>query len=123
INIKIAPIKKIAINQRLCSRNTSLINSQYSLNGKGSSSLLSLFLIKNIIIKVEIAQNTGIEKNGKNQTIAVKADPKIGLNTFPIVFDVSMIPSVVLASASRLNISPTNGKTIGIAPEAPIPCK
>src|SRR5699024_9471326 len=59
-----------------------------------------LFLIKNITIKTEIRQNKGIEKKGKNQITAVKAAPKIGLNTLPAVFAVSIIPSVALATDS-----------------------
>src|SRR5690625_177907 len=79
------------------------------------------FLTKKLISKTEITQNTGIEKKGKNQTIAAKTAPRMGLSTFPIVLDVSIIPSVLLASSSRWNMSPTSGNTIGIAPDAPIP--
>src|SRR5690625_6783531 len=77
------------------------------------------FLTKKLISKTEIAQNIGIEKKGKNQTIAAKTAPRMGLSTFPIVLDVSIIPSVLLASSSRWNMSPTSGNTIGIAPDAP----
>src|SRR5690625_4396359 len=95
-----APIIKIAINHLLWFLNTSLIDYQYSFKGIGFSSLFSLFLIKKIIISTEIIQNIGMEKNGINHTINVSAEPKIGLNTFPIVLDVSMIPNVALASSS-----------------------
>ncbi len=47
--------------------------------------------------------------------------PKIGLNTFPNVLDVSMIPKPVLTCFSSLYKSPTHGITTGIAPAAPIP--
>src|SRR5690625_7207929 len=79
--------------------------------------------MRKITIKTEIAQKTGMEKKGIYHTISVKAEPKIGLNTFPAVFEVSIIPKVALASSSLRKISPTRGRTIGIAPEAPIPCK
>src|SRR5699024_9679617 len=103
--------------------NTSFISFIYCLKGTGVSLESFFFLIKNITIKTEIRQNKGIEKKGKNQITAVKAAPKIGLNTLPAVFAVSIIPSVALATDSLGNRSPTNGSTIGMAPEAPIPCK
>ena len=66
--------------------------------------------------------NTGMAKNGKNQMRAVKNEPNIGLNTFPAVLEVSIMPSVALASSSFSNMSLTSGMTTGIAPDAPIPC-
>src|SRR5690625_6969392 len=88
---------------------------------KGSSSLFpwSLINIKTRIIDIKLKM--GIETNGKNQRKLASNDPRIGLSTLPIVFEVSIKPNVLLASASRSNISPMRGKTIGIAPEAPIP--
>src|SRR5690625_992579 len=89
----------------------------------GSSSLLLLSFMKITTRIIDIEQNTGIETNGKNQRKLASNDPRIGLSTFPTVFDVSIKPNVSLASDSRRNISPISGKTIGIAPEAPMPCK
>src|SRR5699024_7674520 len=80
--------------------NTSFISFIYCLKGTGVSLESFFFLIKNITIKTEIRQNKGIEKKGKNQITAVKAAPKIGLNTLPAVFAVSIIPSVALATDS-----------------------
>src|SRR5699024_9347502 len=87
------------------------------LTEKVISASFSSSLIRKITINKEIRQKSGIEKKGKNQINAVKAAPKIGLNTFPTVLLVSIIPKVALASSSRRNISPTKGRTIGIAPE------
>src|SRR5699024_10927876 len=100
ININMAPIIKTAISHRLSFLNTSFISFIYCLKGTGVSLESFFFLIKNITIKTEIRQNKGIEKKGKNQITAVKAAPKIGLNTLPAVFAVSIIPSVALATDS-----------------------
>ena len=78
-------------------------------------------LTRNMIIKTEMAQKTGKEKNGKNQINPARKAPKIGLNTFPNVLDVSIRPKQQLTSSSFLNISPTKGMTIGAAPAAPTP--
>src|SRR4051794_28844714 len=74
-----------------------------------------------MIIMTEMAQKTGKEKNGKNQINPARKAPKIGLNTFPNVLDVSIRPKQQLTSSSLLNISPTKGMTIGAAPAAPTP--
>ena len=37
-----------------------------------------------------------MEKKGRNHKNAANIDPKMGLNTFPNVFDVSIIPNVEL---------------------------
>src|SRR5690625_7851050 len=76
----------------------------------GSSSVCSFF-IKKIIIKRDIKLKSGIEKNGKNQITAAKREPKMGLKTFPTIFDVSMVPRVALASSSLGKISTIKGKT------------
>ncbi|SID60612.1 Uncharacterised protein [Mycobacteroides abscessus subsp. abscessus] len=69
-----------------------------------------------------MAQNTGKAKKGKNHRKPAKKAPRIGLNTLPKVFEVSITPRELLTSSSFLNISPTKGMTIGAPPAAPIPC-
>src|SRR4051812_43382505 len=70
-------------------------------------------LTKNVINKTEIVQKIGNDKKGKNQINPAKNAPKIGLNTLPKVLDVSINPRQLLTSSSFLNMSPTNGITIG----------
>ncbi len=63
---------------------------------------------------MEMKQSTGIDQNGRYQTIATNADPNIGLNTLPEVLAVSIMPSPLLTSFSLSNISPTRGSTMGM---------
>ena len=100
----------------------SLISSQNILNGIGSSSLFGVLTKKNMS-NIDTKQKIGMEKKGINQKNPAKKDPKIGLNTFPRVLDVSISPNELLTSSSVLNISPTRGMTIGKAPAAPTPWK
>ena len=83
--------------------------------------LLGVFT-KNHISRIDTKQKIGMEKKGINQTNPAKKDPRIGLNTFPSVLDVSINPNELLTSSSVLNMSPTSGRTIGKAPAAPTPC-
>ncbi len=62
-----------------------------------------------------------MNQKGRNQIIAAKKAPSIGLSTFPNVLAVSIKPSPFVISCSSLNISPTQGITTGIAPAEPIP--
>src|SRR5699024_658119 len=91
----------------------------YSLNVMGSS-FFSFFTKNKTIIK-DIRQKAGMEKKGKYQINEAKKAPNIGLNTLPIVLEVSTMPKAALASSSRGNKSPIKGNTMGIAPAAPIP--
>ena len=57
-------------------------------------------LTKKKIRKIEIKLKKEMEKNGKNHKSAANIEPRMGLNTFPNVFDVSIIPKQELVFSS-----------------------
>lgn len=117
-----APMKKMALSHLPLWEKVFLTFLKNVLNGIGFSFDFGT-LTRNHTKIVEMKEKTGMAKNGRNQTMPANMEPKIGLNTFPKVLDVSMIPRVLLTSYSFLNISPTKGITIGAPPAAPTPCK
>ena len=87
------------------------------------SSFLSGDSTRKMTRMIEIREKTGMDKNGKYHRKEARSAPRIGLRTFPMVFEVSIKPNPALTSLSLLNKSPTSGRTTGAAPDDPIPCR
>ena len=85
----------MAINHLPFSRNVDRIDFINSLSGGTSPSCFFAFT-RTSNKTIDMIHKTGIAQNGKNHTMAARADPKIGLSTFPNVLDVSIIPKPVL---------------------------
>ena len=91
ISITRTPLRKTLYNHFPSFLNTFFVLFTNCLNFTGSSFSLGTLTKKKISAK-EIKLSAEIEKNGRNHKIAANTEPKMGLNTFPNVFDVSIIP-------------------------------
>ena len=118
-----APMRKIDFSHFPLCVKVFLMFLKNCLNGIGSSLDLGVLTRKEHEYRLRLNKIQGFQKMGRNQTIPAIMEPKIGLNTFPKVLEVSISPKVLLISSSLLNKSPTKGMTIGAAPAAPTPCK
>ncbi|MNJ50589.1 hypothetical protein D3C77_458660 [compost metagenome] len=84
------PIAKTAYSQRPFSLNTFLTDPKNSLNLTGSLCSGSFTIV---ITRInEIRHKIGIARKGAYHIHAPSKAPRIGLNTLPNVFDVSIIP-------------------------------